>query len=179
MSSKAIKTKDVHPMKSVIEKLSSYNIFNYLLPGVLFAGLGEQITSFSLVHKDWIIGMFIYYVTGLVISRIGSLILEPLLKKIEFVRFADYKEYVQAVEVDSKIEVLSEQNNMYRTLSSLLIVLVFLKICDELKHLWPLSDDANGFIILAVLLLTFLLSYRKQTQYVVKRVSNAKKKERE
>ena len=161
-------------MKSVIERLSSYNIFNYLLPGVLFAGLGEQITSFSLVHKDWIIGMFIYYAAGLVISRIGSLILEPLLKKIKFVQFADYKKYVEAVEIDPKIEILSEQNNMFRTLSALLISLVFLKICDELKHLWPLSDDVNGFIILAVLLLTFLLSYRKQTQYVAKRVCNAK-----
>ena len=166
-------------MKTVIEKLSSYNIFNYLLPGVLFAGLGEQITSFSLVHKDWIIGMFIYYLTGLIISRIGSLILEPLLKKIKFVRFADYKDYLEAVEVDSKIEVLSEQNNMYRTLSSLVIVLVSLKIFDELKHLWSMSDDAMVFIILAVLLLMFLFSYRKQTQYVAKRVRNAKKKERE
>ncbi len=166
-------------MKTVIEKLSSYNIFNYLLPGVLFAGLGEQITSFSLVHKDWIIGVFIYYMAGLVISRIGSLILEPLLKKIKFVRFADYKDYLEAVEVDSKIEVLSEQNNMYRTLSSLVIVLVFLKIFDELKHLWSISDDEIVLIILAGLLLIFLFSYRKQTQYVAKRVRNAKIKEQE
>lgn len=164
-------------MKTVIEKLSSYNIFNYLLPGVLFAGLGEQITSFSLIHENWIIGMFLYYMTGLIISRIGSLILEPLLKKTKFVRFADYKDYVEATKVDSKIEIFSEQNNMYRTLSSLLIVLVILKVFDELKYLWPFGDDANGFIILAIFLLVFLLSYRKQTQYVVQRVINAKRKE--
>ena len=165
------------PLKTVIEKLSSYNIFNYLLPGVLFAGLGELITSFSLIHEDWIIGVFLCYATGLIISRIGSLLLEPLLKKTGFIHFADYKDYVEAAEVDSKLEILSEQNNMYRTLSSLLIALVFLKIFDELKHLWPIGDDANGFIILAVLLLVFLLSYRKQTQYVVQRVRNAKRKE--
>ena len=123
--------------------------------------------------------MFLYYMIGLIISRIGSLILEPLLKRIKFVRFADYEDYVEAVKLDSKIDIFSEQNNMYRTLCSLSIVLVFLKIFDELKHLCPLSDDANGIMILAVLLVTFLFSYRKQTQYVVKRVRTAQKKEQE
>ena len=29
-------------MKAILEKLSAYNIFSYLLPGLLFVSLGER-----------------------------------------------------------------------------------------------------------------------------------------
>ena len=166
-------------MKAILEKLSSYNIFNYLLPGLLFVSLGEKLTSFSLIQRNWIIGVFLYYFTGLIISRFGSLVVEPLLKWIKFVRFADYKDYVESSKSDSKIEILSEQNNMYRTLCSMSIMLIGLKIGEKIKDTWPWGADVNGFIFLVGFLVLFLFSYRKQTQYVVQRVRNAQKKEQE
>ena len=72
-------------MKDLIDKLSSYNIFNYLFPGVLFAALGDRLTSYSLLIDDIMVGVFIYYFIGLVISRLGSLFLEPLLKWLKIV----------------------------------------------------------------------------------------------
>jgi len=39
-------------MKDILDKLSSYNIFNYLLPGVVFVVLAEALTTFHLVQKD-------------------------------------------------------------------------------------------------------------------------------
>ena len=67
-------------MKDLLDKLSSYNLFNYLFPGVLFAAFGDRLTSYSLLIDDIMIGFFIYYFIGLVISRLGSLFLEPLLR---------------------------------------------------------------------------------------------------
>ena len=64
-------------MKDLLEKLSSYNIFNYLFPGVLFAAMGSHLTSYSLLIDDTVIGVFVYYFYGLVVSRVGSLVLEP------------------------------------------------------------------------------------------------------
>ena len=164
-------------MKAILEKLSSYNIFNYLLPGLLFVGLGEKLTSFSLIQRNWIFGIFLYYFTGLVISRIGSLVVEPILKWIKFVRFADYKDYVEASKSDSKIEVLSEQNNMFRTLCSMSIMLIGLKIGEKIKDAFPWGTDVNGFIVMVSFLIIFLFSYRKQTQYVVQRVRNAQEEQ--
>ena len=91
-------------MKDLLDKLSSYNIFNYLLPGILFVGLGKEITSFSLVQDNLLIGLFFYYFIGLIISRIGSLTLEELLrnKKIKFVKFAEYEELYKSIKVGSK-----------------------------------------------------------------------------
>ena len=163
-------------MKEVIDRLSSYNIFNYLLPGIIFVGLGKEITSISLVQDNLLIGLFFYYFIGLIISRIGSLTLEELLrnKKIKFIKFAEYEDYIKASKLDPKIEILSEQNNMYRSLCMLSIALILLKIYD-LAWGSGLPDNAVViFIFLIGLLVLFLLSYKKQTEkYVVKRVKIA------
>ena len=170
----------IRPMKDLLEKLSSYNIFNYLLPGILFVGLGKEITSFSLVQDNLLIGLFFYYFIGLIISRIGSLTLEELLrnKKIKFVKFAEYEDYIKASKLDPKIEILSEQNNMYRSLCMLSIALILLKIYDLVWGSGSSENAAIIFIFLTGLLVLFLFSYKKQTEkYVVKRVNIALEKE--
>lgn len=167
-------------MKDLLDKLSSYNIFNYLLPGTIFAGLGEQLTSYSLVQDNLLIGLFLYYFIGLIISRVGSLTVEPFLKWIKFVQFADYKDYTKAAESNPKVELLSEQNNMYRTLCSLPIMLIFFKVYDEMiKDNLPGGADTSDFIFLLGILVLFLFSYNKQTKYVVRSVKIELEKKRE
>ena len=68
-------------MKDLLEKISSYHFFNYLLPGILFAVVAQYTTVYDFLQKDIIIGAFVYYFIGLVISRVGSLLLEPILKR--------------------------------------------------------------------------------------------------
>ena len=111
-------------IKDLLERLSSYNVFNYLLPGVLFAAIGDKLTTYTLLHDDMVVALFVYYFYGLVISRLGSLIVEPLLKRSRFIRFAPYKDFVATSRVDTKIEILSEANNMYRTLCALFVCLI-------------------------------------------------------
>ena len=166
-------------MKDVLEKISSYNIFNYLLPGILFVGLGEKISSFSLVQDNLLHGLFLYYFMGLIISKIGSLILEPLLtKKIKFVEFAKYENYVKASKLDPKIDIFSEQNNMYLSLCILSIVLIVLKIYDLASGAGSSDNALIIFIFLVGLIVMFLFSYKKQTEgYIVKRVKIALEKE--
>lgn len=166
-------------MKEVFDRLSAYNIFNCLLPGALFAGLGEKITTYSLVHENFLIGLFLYYFIGLIISRIGSLIMEPFLKWIKFVKFADYKDYVKASELDPKVDLFSEQNNMYRTLCSLPIALILLKIYGGIEEFLSWNTDTRDITLLIGLLILFLFSYRKQTKYVVQRIETVLEKEEE
>ena len=72
-------------MKDLLDKLSSYNIFNFLLPGVVFAVFVSKATSFKLMQEDVLSGAFVYYFIGAVISRIGSLVVEPALKATKLV----------------------------------------------------------------------------------------------
>src|SRR5713101_362377 len=109
-------------MNELLEKLSSYNIFNYLLPGVLFVIVAKQFVGLNLAQDDLILAAFLYYFLGMTISRVGSLVVEPLLKKISFVKFSDYPQYVAAAQKDKTLEVLSESNNTYRTIVAVFLV---------------------------------------------------------
>jgi len=157
-------------MNELLSKLSSYNLFNYLLPGIVFTVLAGEIIHYPLLQRDILTAAFLYYFVGLVVSRFGSLIIEPLLKAISFVKFADYKDFVAMSQKDAKLDVLSEVNNTYRTLASLFSLLLLLKLYVKLEGNFP-SLHGWGPTILAVLLLVlFLFSYRKQTSYITKRI---------
>jgi hypothetical protein len=157
-------------MDGFINKISSYNLFNYLFSGVLFVVLSAQFTSYSFIQENLIIGVFLYYFIGLVISRFGSLVVEPILRKSRFLKFADYSEFIFASKKDPKIEILSEENNVYRTMCSVLIGLILLKFYELISFKFYFIQSNNVYFLLIILLITFLFSYKKQTSYVVKRI---------
>lgn len=163
-------------MEKLLEKLTSYNLFNYLLPGIIFSILLEKTTDYSIIQENIVVEAFLAYFIGLLISRISSLIIEPILKKVKFVKFADYKDFVLASENDNKIELLSESNNMYRVFISLFVVLIIVNIYEQL--LQQILGEYTNFVVTVFLLLLFLFSYRKQTNYITQRVEIYKNKQK-
>ncbi len=161
-------------MNYILDKISSYNIFNNLLPGIVFVILTSKLTIYNLIQGDHIIGIFLYYFIGLIISRIGSLIIEPLLKYINFLNGKNYKGYINASKIDSKIELLLEVNNTYRTMCSLIISVIFLKIFEALETRYIFLKDWKIEISLVVILFLFVFSLRKQTNYITKRIMASK-----
>ena len=158
-------------MKELLDKISSYNIFNYLLPGVLFSVIANKFTYYTIPLDNVIVATFVCYFIGLIVSRFGSLVIEPTLKKIGFLKFADYSDFISSSKKDSKIELFSEINNMYRTLTSLIVLTLLLKLYEfiEKKVIW--LSEWSPYILLFLLLTIFLLSYRKQTEYITKRIN--------
>jgi hypothetical protein len=159
-------------MKELIEKLTTYNIFNHLLPGALFAVFAERITAHKVVQADLVTGLFLYYFIGMVISRVGSLCIEPIAKRFKLVTFVDYSDFVKASKADTKLEPLSEANNTYRTMCSLFATLIALKLYDVLSVQLGIPNSGNVYIMLVSLFALFALSFRKQSQYIVKRVGS-------
>ena len=157
-------------MKELLSKLSSYNLFNYLLPGVIFVAAASKVSRYFFIQEDIVIGLFLYYFIGLVISRFGSIVIEPILRGVSFLKFADYNDFVAASKKDEKIEVLSEANNTYRTLCSLFILLLLLKGYERIEDRFVFLKDYGGMIVVALLLVMFLFAYRKQTLYIIKRI---------
>jgi hypothetical protein len=156
-------------LKDLISKLSSYNLFTNLLPGVLFVALLKELTSFNLIFEPIFLGLFLYYFIGIVINRIGSLVIEPILRKTKFLTFIDYSKFVKASKVDEKIEILSENNNMCRSLIALCVTLLLAVGYEWLKSKCTFIGTYNNVILIVLLFVIFLFSYRKQTKYVVKR----------
>lgn len=158
-------------MSEFLGKLSTYNLFNYLFTGVLFVAIASYFTPFSFVQENLVLAPFVYYFIGLVLSRIGSLVIEPILKWVKFVRFADYSHYITASKNDPQIEILSEANNVYRTLCALFFAVIFLKIYAVAEQTYPILHNFTTPALIAVLFLMFLLAYRKQTNYITKRIA--------
>ncbi len=161
-------------MKEILDKISSYNLFNYLLPGVIFPFIASKKTAINLLQNDLITGAFVYYFIGLVISRFGSLVIEPILKKTKFVIFADYKDFVTVSQIDTKLDTLSEANNMYRTLMSMFLLLIFSDIYSLLILKFPITKKWSLILLVILLFIMFLFSYRKQTNYITKRINASK-----
>ena len=161
-------------MKELIDKISSYNLFNVLLPGILFVTIAEEFTHYSLIQENIVVNAFIYYFIGLLISRFGSLLIEPFLKRIKFLKFADYNDFVSASRFDPKIDILSETNNMYRTFISMLILLLLLKLYEFIESIFTILKEYNLYIFIILLLIMFLYSYKKQTEYITKRIKSNK-----
>ena len=159
-------------MKELLDKLSSYNIFNYLLPGILFSVLVSKMTELELIQKDLVGGVFIYYFVGLIVSRFGSLIIEPFLKKIKFLKFVDYKDLVQASSRDGKIDILLEANNMYRTFIATFLLLGLVKLYYLIANKWTFLNENSDWILILLIIGMFLFSYRKQTNYITKRINS-------
>ena len=69
--------KGVFFIESLLEKLSSYNLLNNLLPGAIFCYLLKTIVNID-ISNNIVEDLFVYYFIGMIISRIGSIIIEPI-----------------------------------------------------------------------------------------------------
>ncbi len=154
----------------ILEKISPYNLFNYFLPGIIFSAAAKHLFNLNLAGDDILQSIFIYYVTGMVISRVGSVIIEPFLRKVNFVVFADYSEFLTAEKQDGKIAELLSVTNMYRSLLSMFLCLAFVPVITYLKQRFQITDDSAAIIGILILALLFAHAYRKQVSYIRKRV---------
>ena len=100
-----------------------------------------------------------------------------MLKKTSFVKFVEYKKYLLATKKDKDIEILSEINNVYRTISSVFVLLVVLKIYSLLESKFLFLHEFGIYILGILLLIMFFYSYKKQTKYIKDRVLHTLEKE--
>jgi len=112
----------------------------------------------------------VYYFMGLIINRISSLVVEPILKKICFVKYAPYPDFVKASRADLKIDTLSEMNNYTRSLLTCVLLLPVMRVLNALSLKWRWFSLNWEWGVIALLVVMFLFAYRKQTNYVRKRV---------
>lgn len=127
-----------------------------------------------MIQENIFIGAFLYYFIGLVISRVGSLLIEPILKKIA--AFVNYSDFISASKEDVKIELFSEVNNMYRTLISLFVLLIVSKLYNILSDNFNFLKLILPYLLVTSLMILFVFSFKKQTDYIVKRVNHHKEK---
>ena len=137
-------------MEKILEKLDSYNILNNLLPGIVLNFLLERIIGVKIVEGNIIEDLFVFYFMGMVVSRFGSLVIEPICKKIKWVKYADYGEFVKASRKDEKVNVLS-------VCIVVLIAKVYLILISKIRAFSTITD----ILILVIITILFAVAYKK------------------
>lgn len=151
-------------LAQIVEKISSYNIVNNLYPGILFVYVLKIMFGTNLLSNNWVENLIVFYFVGMVLSRIGSIIIEPIMKKIKIIKYAPYQDYVKASSIDPLVDTLSETNNTYRTLLSTFICVFVYKLGASinevcLKNKITFLQENKDWILLTLLVLLFVFSY--------------------
>lgn len=92
----------------LMEKISSYNLFNYLLPGALLSFFTHPLIDINFAAFHWIEVFFFIYFLGLLISRLGAILVENIFKYFKICKFCRYEDYCVAESQDSKLSILNE-----------------------------------------------------------------------
>lgn len=163
-------------MANYVEKISAYEIFTILWPGVLVTWcilfvLGVNINLNSLTSL--VIFVCLAYFMGVLISRFGALIVEPIIKKFGWVEWSD--DYYLAEKNDPKITTLLKNLNMYRNLLALDVLCTSVAIYGLRGGVFGLDCFVEIVSISIALFIIFGASYSRQSKQIVKRINFVKK----
>lgn len=154
-------------MDELIKKIETYNIINYLLPGMIFSISFKYLTDINISNSNAAIAIAEYYFIGLVLSRIGSIVIKALLKKCKIIKEEEYEVFIDKEKEDEKISILVRDGNQYRTFIATFVVLALIETYNIIKGN---TDKWITLIAFLVLIILFILSYRKQLIFITKRI---------
>lgn len=166
-------------LSAVLGKISNYNILNNLIPGAILCVIFKYLVGYDFMNVGTLELIVIFYFAGMINSRIGSLFVEWILKKIKLVTFRDHHLYVAAEQKDKKMNSLVETNNMYRSMISVAFTALIVKFYHVAVDLQWNFGNVSEWVLLVALLVLFAMAYRKQTKYIVSRIdyhTNSEKK---
>ena len=178
-------------MENILNKLSSYSFLNHILAGGIYCILANEwgLPSISLSENTFV-NIIAFYFTGSVIDRFGGIVLEKILLKLKIIKDRSYSEFLYAEQNDKRIIELSEVNHIYKTFTSLMFIVSLFLILKKLYKSEYFIEITIGFVFSLVaqninlifaltLFILFLLSFRKQTKYIVSRIEKAIKDKNE
>jgi len=157
-------------LSGFIEKLDTYNIITNLLPGAFFF-ITFKVLFETLLWSDGLVEIAVLcYFIGLIIGRIGSLVIPYCFDKWRWVEHASREDYVRAVNLDSKIATLSEVRSYYRALLACSLVLFISWIVQTVHLVWNCNSLNWRGLATIPLVFLFALAFRKQNYTVSSRV---------
>lgn len=154
-------------MEKIIEKLEIYEFINYIFPGVIFGTIFTKIMHKNFFDSNIVIAIIQYYFVGLVLSRIGSILIKNILEKLKVVNFEQYEEFFKCGKKDDKVDLLQREANQFRTYIATFICLFVIEgyLCIINKTFYEI------ILLFIVLTIIFIISYKKQIDFIIKRIN--------
>lgn len=162
-------------MENLINSISKYQLAINLIPGYIFAILLQQYAHIVLLEGDVLQDVFVSYFVGLIIGRVGSIIVEGLMCIFDgtYISAPGYDRKIKAERIDPKIEILDRQCTIYRNCCAgccCVIIGIIINCLFGDGIFLSLGKYILIFLILTVLL---LVAMDKQCTYVNNRIRMA------
>lgn len=159
---------------SFLARLGKYDWLNEVIPGAAFVVLCRTL-ELPMVHTDnWFETVIEYFIAGAIISRIGAVFIEPMLKGIGLVKFAPYEQYLDYRKANEKdADMLMSMLNFNRSMISLWCLTLGFKLVCSL----PICGHVRclhftwGDVVLVVLALLFVFAYVRRVGFIKGRIS--------
>lgn len=154
----------------LLSKFSKYEILNNLIPGVALSFILSKI-GYNVWGEDFVANIVVSYFVGMICSRFSSLCIEEPFKKWGWIKWREYDQYNKAKSQRPFIALLQENANMYRSLAGAFVLSLFAVGYSKIRYSNVCLHDIEIPVLLLLLALLFIFSYRKQiNDYVVKNI---------
>lgn len=162
-------------MTAILEKISNYNLFNYLLPGILYTIISSRYANLNIPQENLWEFLCAAYFFGLTISRVGSIVIAPGLKKLPCQpQECTYQDFLNTSEKDPMINLLSSERNVYRNIIALGLTSLATIGVSRIITAFQVPEIITVISTIVILTLLFIGAYIKQSKFIIKRIKHKK-----
>lgn len=161
-------------VNNLLERLSKYDWFTILLPGIFFTLLSKY-AGIALDAKNWYEKISIAFFAGIVCSRIGATIVEWIARRKTLALFSGYEDYLEWIDSNPEsAQMLIRNANWFRSLTGMMLLLISLKATTVICAMLHTSTCTLEYIAMLGLLILFADSYRRQLSFIKRRINKYK-----
>ena len=154
-------------VKSITDKLSTYQFSNFIYPGAVFLGILKfKGVKIPMLDNVWWLLLASYFL-GMVISRFGSIVIEWISVKATLITKYDIKAYAKHLKADSFTGIILELANIYRTLCAMGLILM---VCTIIGYNG--ADKCCMILLEIMFVILFWMSFIKQYHYLLNKLKD-------
>jgi hypothetical protein len=158
----------------MFDKLDAYNLVANLVPGAALV-YALDYSGFPTPDPNSL-GSFLVvsFVVGVMTNRLGSLIVDPVLRKLKFLHQKDYISFVSAENGSDKLETLVANAGLYRTFFTAGAVYFVLIFSQKIVRKFELDELSVFCFITLIGMVVSLFAFQKEDGYIHKRIKGGK-----
>lgn len=121
-------------LSKLIGLLENFYLATYIIAGSAI-GIGFTIMDIEFFYSEFWINIGLCYFAGMIASRLGSLVIEPLCKIFNLIQWEPYERFLEAEKKDqtNKLLSISKLNSTYSTMSAVSLILFIASIIVNIK----------------------------------------------
>ncbi len=157
----------------MFDKLDAYNLIANLVPGAALV-YALHFSGFPAPDPEKI-GAFLLtaFVVGVATNRLGSLVLDPILRRVGFLHKKDYQAFLGSEKEDAKLETLVANSGLYRTFVTAGLVYLILLATNWVLAAVGIEGRIVFIPVIALAMVIFLFAFQKEDNYIRIRMNAA------